>query len=157
MAFVFFRETLNIKCSRSSWFHETFAKQIKFLWFKANLQIIIEPMNLRHSLAVIYSQNERKMPDAVSPSQIHILFGVREAKKKPIRTIKLKSNPLSLLAGRLPSTDDSILGQIFRMKVKISPPERFWLFYYLGLWGRAPPRYVSSVRVQTVSKLRAHK
>ena len=31
----------------------------------------------------------------------------------------------SLLAGRLSSTDDSILGQIFRMKVKISPPRQF--------------------------------
>ena len=32
-------------------------------------------MNLLHSLAVISSPNERKMPDALSPSQIHIKFG----------------------------------------------------------------------------------
>ena len=38
------------------------------------------------SLAVISSPNERKMADALSPSQIHILFGVGEAEKKPIRT-----------------------------------------------------------------------
>ena len=43
-------------------------------------------MNLLRSLAVISSPNERKMPDALSPSQIHILFGDGEAEKKPIRT-----------------------------------------------------------------------
>ena len=46
----------------------------------------LEHMNLLRSLAVISSPNERKMPDALSPSQIHILFGDGEAGKKPIRT-----------------------------------------------------------------------
>ena len=91
----------------------------------------------------------------------------------------------SLLAGRLSSTDDSILGKIFRMKVKISPPRRFLMHEMaertitalthknipskiehkrhsvkieLGLCGCAPPRYVSSsVHVRTISKLRSHK
>ena len=36
--------------------------------------------------AVISSPNERKMPDALSSSRIHILFGGGEAEKKPIRT-----------------------------------------------------------------------
>ena len=39
-----------------------------------------------HFLAVISSPNERKMPDSLSPSQIHILLGDGEAEKKPIRT-----------------------------------------------------------------------
>ena len=43
-------------------------------------------MNLLHSPAIISSSNERKMPAALSPSQIHILFGDGEAEKKPIRT-----------------------------------------------------------------------
>ena len=120
----------------------------------------------------------------------------------------------SLLARRLSSTDDSIFGQIFRMKVKMLPPRRFpmhdgrtitaltqknipfktehkrqsvkiknprssWTMAlsrsiitqaihhqppikakynnYLVLRGRAPPRYVSSVHVRTVSELRSHK
>ena len=46
----------------------------------------IQPMNLLHSLEVISSPNESKMADALSPSQIHILFGDGEAEKKPIRT-----------------------------------------------------------------------
>ena len=47
-----------------------------------------------------------KMPDALSPYQIHILFGNGEAEKKPVRTKllheepstsnQLKSNPLYL-------------------------------------------------------------
>ena len=126
-------------------------------------------MNLLHFLAVISSPNERKMPDSLSPSQIHILLGDGEAKNKPIRTRwqlflpqmrekwpmpcphprskfysgmeRPRRNQLgmnsclknllpasiwpSLLARRLSSTDDSILGQIFRMKVKMLPPRRF--------------------------------
>ena len=209
-------------------------------------------MNLLHLLAVISSSNERKMPDSLSPSQIHILLGDGEAEKKPIRTrwqlflpqmrekwpmpcphprstfysgmVRPRRNQLgmnsclenllpasiwpSLLARRLSSTDDSILGQIFRMKVKMLPPRRFpmhdgrtitaltqknipfktehkrqsvkiknprssWTMAlsrsiitqaihhqppikakynnYFVLRGRAPPRYVSSVHVRTVS------
>ena len=40
-------------------------------------------------------------------------------------TTRYISYESSLLAGRLSSTDDSILGQIFRMKVKMLPPRRF--------------------------------
>ena len=50
------------------------------------LKPTIEPMNLLHLLEVIWSPNESKMPDALSPSQIHISFGDGEAEKKPIRT-----------------------------------------------------------------------
>ena len=151
MAFAFFGETL--KWSRRSWFHEPFAKQRKFLWFKANLQSLIQFHKLKSpsyrayessslagnyfffkweknahyqlglagsyffpklekngrypvpipdphftrgwwgreetnqdSLAVISSPNERKMADALSPSQIQILLGDGKAEKKPIRT-----------------------------------------------------------------------
>ena len=62
--------------------------QILGIWnifFNLNLHPI-EPMNLLHLLAVISSSNERKMPDSLSPSQIHILLGDGEAEKKPIRT-----------------------------------------------------------------------
>ena len=148
-----------------------FDKSSNSIWnifFNLNLNPI-EPMNLLHFLAVISSPNERKMPDSLSPSQIHILLGDGEAEKKPIRTRwqlflpqmrekwpmpcphprskfysgmeRPRRNQLgmnsclknllpasiwpSLLARRLSSTDDSILGQIFRMKVKMSPPRRF--------------------------------
>ena len=91
----------------------------------------------------------------------------------------------SLLAGRLSSTDDSILGKIFwTNESEKSPPRRFLMRespnnyntslthknipskiehkrhsvkIELGLCGRAPPRYVSSVHVRTISKLRSHK
>ena len=43
VSFVFFGEIL--KCARRSWFHETFAKQRMFLWFKANLQILYETVS----------------------------------------------------------------------------------------------------------------
>ena len=52
---------------------------------------------LLRSLAVISSPNERKMPDALSPSQIHILFGDGEAEKKPIRTKLLHEEPSTSL------------------------------------------------------------
>ena len=55
------------------------------IFFNLNLHPI-EPMNLLHFLADISSPNERKMPDSLSPSQIHILLGDGEAEKKPIRT-----------------------------------------------------------------------
>ena len=65
-----------------------FDKSSNSIWnifFNLNLNPI-EPMNLLHFLAVISSPNERKMPDSLSPSQIHILLGDGEAEKKPIRT-----------------------------------------------------------------------
>ena len=65
-----------------------FDKSSNSIWnifFNLNLNPI-EPMNLLHFLAVISSPNERKMPDSLSPSQIHILLGDGEAKNKPIRT-----------------------------------------------------------------------
>ena len=57
----------------------------------------LEHMNLLRSLAVISSPNERKMPDALSPSQIHILFGNGEAEKKPVRTKLLHEEPSTSL------------------------------------------------------------
>ena len=45
------------------------------------------------SLAVISSPNERKMADALSPSQIQILLGDGKAEKKPIRNELLLKEP----------------------------------------------------------------
>ena len=45
------------------------------------------------SLAVISSPNERKMADALSPSQIQILLGDGKAEKKPIRNELLLREP----------------------------------------------------------------
>jgi len=110
-------------------------KQRKFLWFKANLQILYEtvfqlkprayessspnerkmPDALSPSRSTFYSGMERlgrnqlglagsyffpkwgKMPDALSPYQIHILFGNGEAKKKPVRTKLLHEEPSTSL------------------------------------------------------------
>ena len=148
---------------------------------------------LHHSLAVISSPNERKMPDALSPSQIHILFGVGEAEKKPIRTKLLHEEPSTSLNLTLFTRRKTVINWRFNIRSNF-PNEWKWKIHFatttipdarwhgrtitalthknipskiehkrhsvqieLGLCGRAPPRYVSSVHVRTISKLRSHK
>ena len=81
-------------------------KQRKFLWFKANLQILNETVfqlkprayESSSSLAGSYFFPKwGKMPDALSPYQIHILFGNGEAEKKPVRTKLLHEEPSTSL------------------------------------------------------------
>ena len=165
------------------------------------------------------------MPDALSPSQMHILFGVGEAEKKPIRTKLLREEPSTSLNLTLFTRQKTVNNWRFnirsnfpnewkwkihfatttipdarwhgrtitalthknipskiehkRQSVKIENPRSSWTMAlsrsiitqaihhqppikakynnYLVLRGRAPPRYVSSVHVRTVSELRSHK
>ena len=177
-------------------------KPIRTRWQLFLLQMRVKcPMPCPHHRSTFYSEMERPRRNQIGLNSC-------------LKNLLPASIWPSLLAGRLSSTDDSILGQIFRMKVKMSPPRRFpmhdgrtitaltqknipsktehkrqsvkienprssWTMAlsqsiitqaihhqppikakynnYLVLRGRAPPRYVSSVHVRTVSELRSHK